>query len=79
MQTTKLRQLWCLLQGDKEPFEVTVDAEQSVFQLKVLAKGNTPALSSAYPSHIVLWKVSMFQLPTYTFHSRCVARQPYKD
>ena len=78
METANLRQFWCFLKGDEDLFEVTADVEQSVFQLKAIIKGNQVDLSSLNPSRIVLWKVSMSQLPMYTFHSRCVARQNYR-
>ena len=79
METANPCQLYCLLQGDKNPFGVVADIKQDMFQLKDLIQRKKAALLSADSSDIVLWKVSMFQLPMYTFHSRCVARQSYRD
>ena len=73
-------ELWCLLQGDnKRPFQVTAGVRQNMFQLKELIQRKKAALLSVDPSDIVLWKVSMFHLPIYIFHSRCVARQSFRD
>ena len=79
METANLCQLCCLLQGDQNPFEVVADTKQNMFQLKDLIQRKKAALLSVDSSDIVLWKVSMFQLPMYIFHSRCVARQSFRD
>jgi len=79
MQTTNLCQLYCLLEGEANPFIVIADVGQNMLQLKDLIQGKKALLRSVDASDIVLWKVSMFQLPMYTFHLRCVARRSYRD
>jgi len=58
-----LCQLWCLLEGEANPFKVIADVGQNMYQLKKLILGQKAALRGVDTSHIVLWKVSMFQLP----------------
>ena len=79
IQATNLCQLCCLLEGETNPFHVIADVGQDMFQLKDLIQGKKSALRVVDASDIVLWKVSMFQLPMHASHSRCVARQSYRD
>lgn len=60
MQTTESCELWCLLGGEANPFEVIANVEWNVYRLKKLVQGEKVALRSLDASDIVLWKVSMF-------------------
>ncbi len=60
MQTTNLCELWCLLEGEANPFQVIADVGQDMYDLKKLIQGEKLALRSVGTSDIVLWKVSMF-------------------
>lgn len=79
MEMANLCQLCCLLEGDTNPFEVIADIGQNMFQLKDLIQGKKGALRSVDSLDIILWKVSMFHLPMYTFCSCCIAHQSYRD
>ena len=46
MQTTELCQLWCLVEGEADPFEVIANAGQNIYQLTKLIQGEEPALRS---------------------------------
>ena len=60
MQTIELCQLWCLVEGEADPFEVIANVGQNIYQLKKLIQGEKAALRRVDASGIALWKVSMF-------------------
>ena len=60
MQATELCQLWCLVEGEADPFEVIANVGQNIYQLKKLIQGEKAALRSVDASGIALWKVSTF-------------------
>ena len=70
MQTTELCELWCLFEGEANPFSVIANVGGDIYDLKKLIKGEKVDLRSVNISDLVLWKVRMFQWLTYTFHSR---------
>ena len=55
--SSKLCQLCCLLEGEADPFDVSANFGQNMFQLKRLIQGERAVLRG---SHIVLWKVGLF-------------------
>ena len=60
MQTTELCRLWCLVEGEANPFDVVADVAEDIHQLKKHIQGEKPALRVVEASDIVLRKVSMF-------------------
>ena len=56
------RVLFCLIQGETDPFEVTVSTSKSISSLKgvIQEKCKNVALRDVDAADLVLWKVSHF-------------------
>jgi Crinkler effector protein N-terminal domain len=54
--------VWCLIKGDSAPFDVTVPANATIYDLKKLVKAEVEndALDGIGAGSLKLWKVSGF-------------------
>jgi hypothetical protein len=53
--------LWCLIEGDKSQFTVTIPIDSYIYDLKVKIKQERSPLLEKFPAKdLILWKVCYF-------------------
>jgi hypothetical protein len=68
MTDDTVRKLWCLVEGDRTPFQVDAPPSMNIAQLKELVheKGIDATKNTVLAKDLKLWKVSPFHRPAQT-------------